>query len=53
MGSRYQIPHQLLEPYRKQPTPNAPKFFVLAAAHFAIMHQFATPTNEVDDMPGR
>ena len=52
MGTRYQIPYQYLEKYNKQPTPDIPKYNILAAVHFAIMHQFATPTNEVDCMPG-
>ena len=53
MGSRYQIPYQYMLPYGKGPTPNVPKFFVIACVHFAIMHQFQTPTLEVNHMPGK
>ena len=52
MGSRNLIPYQYLERYGKQPTPDVPKFHGIALVHFSIMHQFATPTVEVDEMPG-
>ena len=53
MGNRYQIPYQYLLPYGRPPTPQVPKYFVIASAHFAIMHQFAIPTYEVEHMPGK
>ena len=53
MGSRYQITYQYLEKYNKPPTPDVPKYNVLASVHFAIMHQFATPTYEINEMPGK
>ena len=42
-----------MERYGQQPTPEVPKYHVLASVHFAIQHQFATPTYEVNDMPGK
>ena len=53
MGTRYQIPYQYMERYGQQPTPEVPKYHVLASVHFAIQHQFATPTYEINDMPGK
>lgn len=51
LGGRYEIPRQYLENYGKEPTPKLPLIHVLIAVHFAIQDMFATPTNEVSDMP--
>ena len=50
-GGRDEIPQQLLEPYRKQPTPQVPKIFVVNAASHQLVHDFGTPVSEVYELP--
>ena len=51
IGSKEEVPQQLLEPFGKPPTPQVSKFFVLNAINHQLAYDFATPLTEKYSLP--